>query len=126
LLLKEKQLKKLNISGNALRKIPGSIGELAAIEVIDAKHNELSKLPIEVGNLATLKKFDLSHNMLTELPWELGNLEKTVKLIDVNYNPLVIPPRPVVDKGTGAMLNWLVKNEEKGRKAKVSGLGLKT
>jgi hypothetical protein len=63
--------------------------------------------------------------MLAELPWEMWRLEPTVKLIDVQYNPLIIPPRPIVDKGTAAMLDWLKKNEEKGRKAKVSGLGLK-
>lgn len=63
--------------------------------------------------------------MLTELPWEFGRLENSLKILDVGYNPLVIPPRPIVDKGTSAILDWLKKNEEKGRKARVSGLGLK-
>jgi len=60
--------------------------------------------------------------MLTELPWELGRLETSLKLLDVQYNPLVIPPRPIIDKGTAIMLNWLAKNEERGKAARKGGL----
>lgn len=59
--------------------------------------------------------------MLTELPWEMGKLENTIKLVDVQYNPLVIPPRPIVDKGTQQMLNWLSKNEEKAKASRSKG-----
>lgn len=82
--------------------------------------------PPEIGDLTALGKLDVSHNMLTELPWELHQLTGTIRVVDVllsspslfphfqvQYNPLVIPPRPIVDKGTGAILEWLKKNEEK-------------
>jgi hypothetical protein len=67
---------------------------------------------------------DLSHNMLTEIPWEMGALEESLAQMNVDHNPLVVPPKVIVNKGTPAMLNWLAKNEAQGRKAKVSGLGL--
>jgi len=72
--------------------------------------------------MTNLRKIDISHNMLTELPWEMGNLEDTLKIFDVQYNPLVIPPRPVVDKGTQSILNWLAKNADKAKLARKGGL----
>jgi len=62
--------------------------------------------------------------MLTELPWDMA-LMTELKNLDVSHNPLVIPPRPVIQKGTEAILEWIKKNEKEGRKGKVSGLGMK-
>jgi hypothetical protein len=66
----------------------------------------------------------MSHNMVTELPWELGNLVGSLTQLNVDHNPLIVPPKVVITKGTEGMLDWLAKNEKTGRKAKVSGLGL--
>ena len=44
--------------------------------------------------------------------------------LDVSHNPLVVPPKPVVQKGCNAMLGWLKANEAEGRKKKVQGLAL--
>lgn len=67
---------------------------------------------------------DLSHNMITELPWEVGSLDR-LTVLDLSHNPTVIPPKPVLNKGTPAVLAWLKRNEREGRKAKVLGLTLK-
>jgi len=114
-------LTKLNLSGNALKRLPGVLSALMKLEILDAKHNEMAKLPEDFCHLTTLRKIDMSHNMLTELPWEYGKLETTLKVFDVQYNPLVVPPRPIVDQGTQAMLRWLSRNEEKGRAARNKG-----
>ena len=53
-----------------------------------------TELPPEIGKLGACSKLDLSHNMLTELPWELGGMEKTLNILELGHNPLVIPPRP--------------------------------
>jgi len=45
--------------------------------------------------------------------------------LDLAYNPLVIPPKPVVNKGTPVILNWLRRNEKEGRKHKIVGLTIK-
>jgi len=71
-----------------------------------------------------MKKFDVSHNMLTELPWEMGGLQESLTLLELGHNPLVIPPRVAINKGTTEVLMWLKRNEKEGKKSKVSGLGL--
>lgn len=50
--------------------------------------------------------------MLTELPWELGSLEKNLNNLDISHNPLVVPPKAVINKGTKEILIWLQKNEK--------------
>jgi len=60
--------------------------------------------------------------MMKELPFELGQLER-VKMLEVSHNPLLIPPQPIVAKGADAILDWLRKNEQRGKKVKASGLG---
>jgi hypothetical protein len=42
----------------------------------------------------------------------MGELEETLTTLDVSHNPLVIPPKMEVNKGTRLMLNWLKKNEK--------------
>ena len=59
-----------------------------------------------------------------ELPWEMANLS-SLNILEVSHNPLIIPPRPVVNKGTQEILGWLKNNEKQGRKSKTSGLGQK-
>jgi len=99
---------------------------LTNLQQLDIKHNEVAYLPPEMGYLIQCSKMDLSHNMITEVPWEFGELENTLNILDISHNPVVIPPKPEINKGVKAMLGWLKKNEKEGRKAKVSGLGLKS
>jgi hypothetical protein len=54
----------------------------------------------------------------------MANLN-ALNILEVSHNPLIIPPRPVVNKGTQEILQWLKKNEKEGRKSKASGLGQK-
>ena len=48
--------------------------------------------------------------MITELPWELYKATN-LSSMDVSHNPIVVPPKPIVTKGTAAMLAWLKANE---------------
>jgi Leucine-rich repeat (LRR) protein len=120
-----RQLQRLIISGNKINNLPGTIGNLQQLTILDIKTNEVSDLPPELGKLQALTKFDMSHNMVTELPWEMGQLAN-LGTLDVTHNPLIIPPKPVTVRGTSATIAWLKANEKAGRKAKVSGLGLKS
>jgi hypothetical protein len=47
-----------------------------------------------------------------KFPRELGRLEGTLHVMELGHNPLVIPPGPIVNKGTAAILEWLKKNEK--------------
>jgi len=96
---------------------------LTDLEVLDCKHNEISYLLPEIGNLMKLKTFDLSFNMVTHLPFELGNLQDCLKSLDVSRNPLLVPPKAIIDKGTIALLDWLYKNKNANLKAE--GLAVK-
>jgi len=119
-----KNLVRLNLSGNKLTTLPASIGNLVNLESLDIKSNEISNLPDDVGKLVKCKKMDYGHNMLTELPWDLARLESSLNVLELGHNPLVIPPRPIINRGTPEVLKWLKQNEKEGRKAKVSGLGI--
>jgi Leucine-rich repeat (LRR) protein len=66
----------------------------------------------------------VTNENVQELPWEMGNLT-VLNILDVGHNPLIIPPRPVINKGTTEVLLWLKKNEKEGRKTKVTGLSQK-
>jgi len=83
------------------------------LQVLDCKHNEIASLPAEIGTLFSLTKLDLSFNMLTQLPWEMASLNQNLKTLDVSRNTLIIPPRPIVDKGTAAILEYLAINKDK-------------
>jgi len=63
--------------------------------------------------------------MLTELPWEMGNMNE-LKTLDLSHNPLVIPPRVIIQQGTESVIKWIKTNEKEGRKGKVSGLGIQS
>jgi hypothetical protein len=45
--------------------------------------------------------------------------------LDVSRNPLIIPPRPIVDKGTVAILDYLAKNKNANLKAEGLQVGTK-
>lgn len=94
------------------------------MEHLDLKHNQLRDLPDELGNLKRLAKLDISHNMIQEIPWGLGNLRDVLTQMNVDHNPIVVPPKAILTKGTQTILIWLSKNEATGRQAKVSGLGM--
>jgi len=79
---------------------------------------------LTLENLKKLKKFDISFNMVTHLPFELGDLHE-LKTLDVSRNPLIIPPRPIVDKGTIAILDYLAKNKNANLKAEGLQVGTK-
>ena len=139
-----RQLQRLNLSGNKISALPRSLGQLKNLTILDIKTNEVSDLPAEIGDLASLTKFDLSHNMITELPWEMGQLNN-LNTMDLTHNPcqfasfrfvsleltpilshaVIVPPKPIVTKGTATTIAWLRNNEKAGRAKKVSGLGLK-
>jgi len=67
-------IKRLNLSGNKLTKLPKEIVNLTQLKTLDLTSNKLTKLPKEIGNLIQLQELNLSRNQLTELPREIGNL----------------------------------------------------
>jgi internalin A len=59
-----------------------------------------------MGKCLLLEKLDLAHNMITQLPVEMGQLTR-LKLLDLEYNSLIFPPRKKIAEGTDAILLFL-------------------
>lgn len=96
----------LDMSGNGLTKVPGSVfdekdvvhlnlsnnnlvGSLQAevrflvnLRTLDLSDNNFTGVPAEIGQLSKLEVLDLSNNPLTGLPYEIGNL-KNLKVLDL-------------------------------------------
>ncbi|RAL39016.1 hypothetical protein DM860_011502 [Cuscuta australis] len=105
-----RSLQVLDVHFNELRGIPHSIGKLAGLEVLNLSSNfsDLTELPDSLGDLTNLKELDLSNNQISELPYSFARLDNLTKL-NVDQNPLVIPPKEIVDEGVQSMKDYLVK-----------------
>ncbi|KAL3529520.1 hypothetical protein ACH5RR_008842 [Cinchona calisaya] len=126
-------LRSLSVSLNKLRHLPSSIGEMKSLRLLDVHFNELhsltpsigrlrnleilnissnfsdlKELPRTIGDLSNLKDLDLSNNQIRELPDTFGQLENLTQL-NVDQNPLVLPPKEIVDEGVEAVKAYMVK-----------------
>lgn len=71
----------LEISGNALTDLPGSMGQMSKLQDLDAARNKIHRLPDSFKNLKSIKAIDLSFNELKEFPkvlCEMTSLEKII------------------------------------------------
>ncbi|KAI5677111.1 hypothetical protein M9H77_08061 [Catharanthus roseus] len=105
-----KRLQHLDVHFNELRGIPPSVGKLTNLEILDLSGNfsDLSELPSTIGDLTNLKELNLSNNQIHELPDTFGRLENLIKL-NVYQNPLVIPPKEIVDQGVEVIKRYMLK-----------------
>ncbi|MEO1438307.1 MAG: hypothetical protein AAFV80_22385, partial [Bacteroidota bacterium] len=70
------QIRELNLSNNALYRIPQRISQLTKLERLDLGFNKINKLPNEIGDLKNLKALSLSGNPIKALPEKFGNLHQ--------------------------------------------------
>ncbi|XP_073920861.1 krev interaction trapped protein 1 isoform X6 [Castor canadensis] len=85
------QLKKLDISDNAIKEIPRNIGDLRSLVSLDAINNQISYLPPSFLSLTALQQLNLRGNNLTTLPSAIYSLS-SLKEINFDDNPLLRPP----------------------------------
>jgi len=84
------RLREIYLGQNALTgSIPPDIGNLAKLEIFNAKSNQLnSTIPVSISNVTELQILDLSHNKLTgTIPKELSNLVRLHE-IHLSHNRL--------------------------------------
>jgi len=86
-----KNLRKIDLTGNLLRKIPDEIYYVANLSELILSNNLLCTIPTEIGYLPMLHKLDLSQNCFETIPSELGNLEFLTEL-DLHDNYLKTIP----------------------------------
>jgi len=90
-ILKQKQLKYLNLDENELLYLPPEIGSLTNLRELSLYRNKLQKLPVEIGKLINLNQFTLQDNRLAALPPEIGLLKNLTEL-DLDNNLLITLP----------------------------------
>lgn len=72
--------------------LPGEIGQLTHLTVLDIARSQVWSLPPEIGNLTNLKVLDVAGNPLIILPPEIGNLSSLERL-NAGYTRLTsLPP----------------------------------
>ncbi|KAJ0971946.1 hypothetical protein J5N97_019905 [Dioscorea zingiberensis] len=103
-------LRVLDAHFNELRGLPYAIGRLINLEILNVASNfsDLQELPASIGDLINLKELDLSNNQIHVLPDTFGRLDKLVKL-NLDQNPLVIPPMDVVNEGVESVKEYMAK-----------------
>jgi len=73
-IIKLRNLRVMDLSGNNLKQLPDSIGYLSHLEILDCNRNSLVSIPSTISQLSELKVLVLSNNQLENVPRELGNL----------------------------------------------------
>lgn len=105
-----KSLKILDAHFNSLHSLPHAIGKLTELEVLNVSSNftDLVEIPDSIGDLLNLRELDVSNNQIRVFPDTIYQLEHLTKL-NLDQNPLVIPPIDVVDRGLQAIKEYMVK-----------------
>lgn len=81
-----------DLSLNALKSLPESLGKLTGMQNLTCTQNALSSLPATIGQMAELQKLVLTGNQLSSLPVELSQLRKLKELkLDNNRLGPVLP-----------------------------------
>lgn len=92
-------LEKLDVSDNQLTgAIQAEIRHLQNLKVLNASNNQMTGLPAEIGQLSKLEVLDLSNNQLTGLPYELGNL-KNLKVLNISGNNYSAQDLAIIEQG---------------------------
>jgi hypothetical protein len=81
----------LDLEGNDLTELPGSIVNLVNLQVLLLGRNQLTLLPNSIGDLVDLRFLSLNDNRLTVLPDSIGRLVKLRSLWLQNNGLIVLP-----------------------------------
>lgn len=105
-----RSLRLLDAHFNELHGLPYAIGKLINLEILDLSSNfsDLKELPPTFGDLINLMELDISNNQIHALPDSFGRLDKLSKL-NLDQNPLVIPPMEIVNQGVEAVKQYMSK-----------------
>lgn len=101
-------LRQLDVSFNELEAIPESLCFATTLVKMDVSNNfaDLQSLPRSIGNLEMLEELMSNNNQIRVLPDSFGMLAR-LRVLNLEGNPLVVPPREVVEKGAEAVVGYM-------------------
>ncbi|KAL1566690.1 plant intracellular Ras-group-related LRR protein 4-like [Salvia divinorum] len=104
------RLRQLDVSFNELEAIPESLCFATTLVKMDVSNNfaDLQALPRSIGNLEMLEELMSNNNQIRALPDSFGMLTR-LRVLNVDGNPLVVPPRDVVEKGAQAVVGYMAE-----------------
>ncbi|OAA54922.1 Leucine Rich Repeat domain protein [Cordyceps fumosorosea ARSEF 2679] len=98
---------KIYLARNRLRRLPGSLFDLAFLTVLSLRDNKLSDIPASIAKLTNLRELNLAQNKLRTLPLQLLDLigpTGRLKKLMLFPNPFAQPDRAIGDvSGDGEM-----------------------
>ncbi|ROT36418.1 RAM signaling pathway protein [Sodiomyces alkalinus F11] len=97
-------LRYLNVRNNQFREFPLALCDLKSLEILDLSKNKLRVLPPDIVRLASLKVFSVQKNRIEELPLALADMV-SLQVLKFDGNPLVFPPREVLQVQAGSPPN---------------------
>ncbi|XP_061599768.1 leucine-rich repeat-containing protein 57 [Cololabis saira] len=88
------QLKSLTLNSNRLTGLPAEIGKLKKLETLSVNGNLIKQLPPSVGQLKALRTLCLAGNQISEFPTGLGVLRQ-LDMLDLSRNKIQSVPTAV-------------------------------
>lgn len=71
---------RLSLHINALRELPGTLGQMSRMEALSLQRNRLTALPAEISDCVALRELAVHENALMRLPPSLGRLPRLTEL----------------------------------------------
>lgn len=97
----------LYLQNNEIRTLPEDLFDtLPKLMYLDIRDNQLTDIPKTIKNHQCLSHLLLQNNKLTSLPNELGTVTN-LKVLQLNGNPLMYPPRDIINAGVSSVKNFL-------------------
>lgn len=102
-----KNLQRVHLSMTTLAEFPADLLLLTDLDVIDLSSNSISVVPEAVTQLKKLSELNLANNNLTQLPVPMGLMRPSLRRLLLEGNLLKSIRRPILEKGTDAVLKYL-------------------
>ncbi|XP_036438494.1 uncharacterized protein LOC118816092 [Colossoma macropomum] len=88
-------LQLLSAERNQLKRIPGGLGSIKSLQVLQLSHNRISELgPADLVGCTDLKEVHLQHNLINTVHPQAFKDLPSLQVLDLSYNLLTIIPLP--------------------------------
>ncbi|GMH38386.1 hypothetical protein BSKO_06270 [Bryopsis sp. KO-2023] len=100
-------LRRISLPMTTTPEFPKDLLSLPSLNMIDLSSNSITFLPENITKLSNLAELNISNNNIAHLPPRLGLMHPTLKVVMLEGNLLKTIRRPLLEKGTPALLEYL-------------------